>query len=178
MKRTAFILLSAQLLLLASCENEQTYSYLLKNEKKLIESYIKRNNINVVTVEPITEEEWGENDYFQLDDYFYYRLTAVGDTTIEPLAYNDDIIIRYRRYTLDEYADTLSAWNTNDAMSPVEFRVGETTSAVCDGWLQAIGMMKYHNAECRIICPSKLGFSDASTTVTPYVYDLKIKIRR
>ncbi|MBR1808728.1 MAG: DUF4827 family protein [Paludibacteraceae bacterium] len=178
MKKFAYVILFAQLLTLTACNNEQVYGNLLKQEKKLINSYIKRNNINIVTTEPLTEEEWGENNYYQLDDYLYYRLTSVGDTTIEPLEYNDDIILRYRRYTLDEYADTLSAWNTNDAMSPVEFRIGETSSAVCEGWYLAIGMMKYHNSECRIICPSKMGFNDASTSVTPYVYDLKIKIRR
>ena len=178
MKKLTYILLFAQVLLLASCNNQQVYGNLLKEEKKLIDNYVKRNNINIVTTEPQTKEEWGENTYYQIDDYFYYHLVSMGDTLIDPIAYNDDIIIRYRRYTLDVYADTVSAWNTNDSMSPISYRVGESTSDVCQGWFQAITLMKYHNAECRIICPSKLGFTDASTSVTPYVYDLRIKIRR
>jgi hypothetical protein len=38
--------------------------------------------------------------------------------------------------------------------------------------------MKYTDSQCEIIVPSKLGFVDDQTTVTPYVYILKIKVRQ
>ncbi len=160
-----------------SCNNQQSYGNELQAEKKLIEDYIKRNNIVIVKIEPLINE-WGENDYYEIDDYLYYHLVDPGDTTSAPLAYGDNISLRYRRYTLNEYSDTLSAWTTSDSASPVEFRMGTSSSKTCEGWLQAVGYMMYNNAQCRIICPSKLGFSDATNSVIPYVYDLKIKVRK
>ena len=38
--------------------------------------------------------------------------------------------------------------------------------------------MKYPDAQCEMIVPSKLGSSNDQTTVTPYVYILKIKVKQ
>ena len=38
--------------------------------------------------------------------------------------------------------------------------------------------MMYTNAECQIICPSKLGFTADQNSVTPYCYIMKMKIKR
>ncbi len=172
------LLLLSLVAVLGSCNgSSQVYGNQLQAEKKLIADYIKRNNINIIKVEPINEE-WGENDYLEIDDYLYFHLVNAGDIDGEPLAYRDYISLRYRKYTLNEYADTISAWTTNDAPSPIEFQIGITSSATCEAWLQAVGYMKYNNAECKIICPSKLGFTDDANSVTPYGYDLKIKVRK
>ena len=48
----------------------------------------------------------------------------------------------------------------------------------CTGWQVALKYMKYTDSECKIICPSKLGFSNENSAVIPYGYDLKIKIKR
>ena len=170
----AILALSA---ILSACNQARTYGSQLQEEKKLIASYIKRNNINILDSEPI-DGVWGENDYLEIDDYLYFHLVDQGETDGESLAYRDYISLRYRKYSLTEYADTISAWNTNDSASPVEFQVGVNSSATCEAWLQAIGYMKYNNSECRIICPSKLGFTEDVSSVTPYVYDLKIKVRK
>lgn len=163
-----------------SCDNAQVYGNQLQDEKELIKSYIKRNNINIIKAEPVDSlgEVWGENDYLEIDDYLYFHLVSAGDTDSEPLAYRDYISLRYRRYTLDIEADTVSAWNTNDSARPVEFQAGVSSDATCEGWMLAIAYMKYNNSECKLICPSKLGFTDDSNNVIPYVYDLKIKVRK
>lgn len=177
-KSLLLALLTPVIALLCSCNNSsQVYGNQLKAEKKLIADYIKRNNINVIKSEPI-DEPWGENDYLEIDDYLYFHLVSQGETDSEPLKYLDYIALRYRKYTLNEYADTISVWNTNDSPSPVEFQIGVSSSSTCEAWLQAIGYMKYNNAECKIICPSKLGFTEDATSVTPYGYDIKIKVRK
>jgi hypothetical protein len=54
----------------------------------------------------------------------------------------------------------------------------EQSNDACTGWQVALKYMKYTDSQCKIICPSKMGFSEENSAVTPYGYDLKIKIKR
>lgn len=179
MKKQIITLISLAIMaLICSCNNSsQVYGNQLAAEKKLIKNYIARNNINIIDEVP-ENGIWGENDYLEIDEYLYLHLVSQGDTTSDELAVRDYISLRYKKYTLTEYADTLSAWNTNDAASPIEFQYGVNSSAICSAWLKALPYMKYNNSECKLICPSKLGFSTDANTVTPYGYDIKIKVRK
>lgn len=170
-KSSYFLLCTLFLLLAVSCNNN-SYSKQLKAEKKLIAAYIERNNINIIESEP-EDGVWGEKDYLEIDDYLYFHLVSRGDTTHE-IQVRDEVLLRYKRYTLDENADTLSCWTTNEAASPVQFQYGVTSSSACSGWQEAVKYMKYHKSEAKIICPSKLGFTDEQSSVTPYGYDLFI----
>lgn len=166
------------LLLVTACkENYNIYSDQLKAERELIESYIKRKGIKVVTEEP---EIWADNVYWKHPDYdnFYFRLEQLGDTMQPEIEALDPVLLRFKRYTLEEYADTLSNWTTLDNPEPVrlEYMVSGETS--CTGWQVALTHMKYTNSHCKIICPSKLGFDEEKNSVTPYAYDLKIIIKR
>ena len=62
MKHILYILV---LLIIATGCNNNTYSKELKQEQKLIDNYIRRNNIQVVTEEP---EIWYDNLYWQVPD--------------------------------------------------------------------------------------------------------------
>ena len=179
MKRILPILTALLLTVLTACDNSDSiYSNLLQKEKNLINAYVKRNGINILKETP---ETWGANDYLELDDYLYYHPVQQGDTASEAVTSGDIVLIRYRKYTLNEEADTLSYWTTNDSAEPVEFTYGSTvsnSSVMCSGWLMAIQKMKYSNAECKLICPSKMGMKADGTSVTPYGYDLKIVIKK
>ena len=169
------MLLMSMTFILIGCNNN-TYSDDLKAEEELIESFIKRQGIKVVTEEPT---EWTENLYWKLPDYdnFYFHLTERGDTTLAELEAKDKVLLRYRQYTLDAYADTVSYWTTLDSPNPVEIQYLVQSSASCSGWQIALQHMKYSGAQCKIICPSKLGFSDQNSYVIPYGYDMKIQIK-
>lgn len=174
------ISLSALLLsivfILVGCNNN-TYSDDLKEEQKLIENFIQRQGIQVVTEEPT---EWKENVYWKLPDYdnYYFHLVNPGDTTSAELEAKDKVLLRYRQYTLEAYADTISNWTTLDNPNPVELQYMVSSSSSCTGWQIALQYMKHSDAECKIICPSKLGFSDQNSSVIPYGYDMKFKIKR
>ena len=169
------MLLMSMTFILIGCNNN-TYSDDLKAEEELIESFIKRQGIKVVTEEPT---EWTENLYWKLPDYdnFYFHLTERGDTTLAELEAKDKVLLRYRQYTLDAYADTISYWTTLDSPNPVEIQYLVQSSVSCSGWQIALQHMKYSGAQCKIICPSKLGFSDQNSYVIPYGYDMKIQIK-
>ena len=182
MKHTTvyFLCLSAVLLTLAflasSCRGN-SYSNQLKSEKKQIEQFMKLHKYNIIHEEP-DYDKWGENDYLELSEYCYFHLTVMGDTTTEKVETKDKINLRYKKFTLTANSDTLSYWNTNELPSPIEFQYNISSSAACTGWHRAIEKMKYTGSEGILICPSKLGFQNDASSVTPYGYQLKIQIRR
>jgi len=163
--------------ILSSCNKNSSYANEIKNEKKLIADYIKRNHINIIYEEP-EYMEWGEKDYLEVSDYCYFHLNVPGDTTSEEIVAGDYVNVRYRRYTLDVNSDTLSFWNTLEMAYPIQFQYGVSSSSACTAWHLALGKMKYTDAEGTIICPSKLGFTDDNSSVIPYCYDLKMQIKR
>lgn len=175
-KGIVYILL---LLSITGCKKNNVYSDLLKEERKKIESYIEREGITVVTEEPELDE-WTEDLYWQIPEYddFYFHMVELGDTTEAELEAKETVLLRFRRYSLDEYADTLYNWTTIDSPEPIELQYLVNSEVSCTGWQLALKYMKYNNAQCKIICPSKLGFSEENSSVTPFGYDLKIKIKR
>ncbi len=175
MKKILYILLIVVVsLLVVSCATN-SYAKSLEEEKELVADYIKRNNIKVIDTIPTV---WEENIYVEIDDYLYFHLSNPGDTASnDSIELGMGVNLRYRRYTLDVYADTVSYWTTMEAPNPISFRYGTQSNQTCTGWLKALPYMKYNNAEAKIICPSKMGFSEEQSTVTPYGYDLKIQLK-
>ena len=182
MKKIAFFILAVVALAnLSSCK-QNSYAQQLKDEKKLIADFIEREHINVIYEEP-ADGVWGEKDYLDLKsegyDNLYFHLVSVGDTLTPAIIKGDKVVLRYRRYTLDVNPDTVSYWTTAQTGYPKEFTYMTDFTEACAGWHYAIKHMRYTDSEAKIINPSKLGFSDAEqATVTPYGYDLKIKIKR
>lgn len=178
LSKTIHISLLSFVLILCSCnDSSNAYSNQLKEEEKLIQSFIRRQSITVVDTQP---EVWNEKTYWQVPDYdnFYFCLTNPGDTTKAPVETNDIILLRYIQYTLDAYADTIRLWNTIDNPYATQIRYWTSDDNACTGWQLAIKYMQYPGAQCKIICPSKLGFTTQSNNVTPYGYDMKIQIKR
>lgn len=178
MRKTSIYIISLLGLILASCNNN-TYSNALKEEEKLIENFIKRQGIIVVKDQPTTMEEWGDKVYWQVPDKdnFYFHLVEEGDTTQPALKVKDWVNLQYIQYTLDAYADTIHLWNTNDYQGNTP-QIQYMVSTECEGWQIALKYMKYSGAQCKIICPSKQGFTEDQTSVTPRGFDMKIKIKR
>lgn len=192
MRRNILFLVMTVMCVATGCNNN-TYSNLRNKEDKLIANYISRNGLVILTEEPTTDYVWGEKEYYKVQGYdnFYFHLISRGDSvyidSISPtkqdtvdlsIVLNDVIIARYRQFALTENADTLSYWTTLEQAYPYEFHYGNTSECECVAWHLAVKMMKYPDSQCEIIVPSKLGFSNEQSTVTPYVYILKIKVKQ
>lgn len=161
--------------LMASCDDSQTYAEQLDAEQALIQDFINRQGITVVTTMP-TKFPWDENVYYKTNSGLYFRLENQGDiNSLDSLETNDLVVARYLQYTLDEKADTLENSNTIQFPYPSEFRYLKYSEA-CAGWHEAVGLMKRNNAEAKIIVYSKLGFSSYLNSVTPIGYNMKIRI--
>ncbi len=177
MKKVLYLILALSALSIAACTSNNTYSRLLKKEKALISNFISRRNIHVVDTVP---QVWDSATYMKLPEFdnLYFQLTLPGDTSTEEVYDGDRILVRYRKYTLEEYADTIDHWTTVGASSPTEFKYMVNSNNACTAWHYAVKYMQYSGAQCRIICPSKLGFTEDNASVTPYGYDMSILINR
>lgn len=167
-------------LLMTSCAGN-TYSKQLQDEKKVIANYIEREKIHVIDTLPAEDFVWGEKDYCRVSgaDNMYFHLVHRGDTSRLPIIVNENVIIRYRKYTLTAESDTvIRDWTTLDNPYPTKFKYIVDKTNACAAWHKAVGLMKYTGAECKIICPSKQGFNADQTTVIPYGYDIKIQVER
>ena len=178
------------LLALTGCE-QQSYSTKRKQENKLIQNYLNRMGINVLETMPADDYVWKENDYYRVAGYddLYFHLVKRGDSIrignngdtihIDKVSGGETIVIRYKEYELTETSDTTSNWTTNDAPFPVEFKYdgyGDRSTS-CVGWQVAVGLMKYPESSCKVIVPSKQGFSAAVQDVKPYGYDLYMRVK-
>lgn len=200
MKKYVFYLLLGAGIVLSGC-NGNSYSRLRDKEDKLIDNYISRNNINVLTEEPSIDYVWGEKDYYEIQGYdrLYFHLVSRGDSVLidtlsdgstvkrdQSIVLNDIIVTRYKKFGLTEVADTLNYWTTLNQANPYEFFYGITSgtatgyTSICEaiGWHEAVRLMQYPNSECIIIVPSKQGFDADNTSVTPYGYRMKIKVKK
>lgn len=178
MRKIVIMMLAGMALVAAGCSSN-TYSNLRNQEDKLIANYISRNKLTILKEEPAADHIWAENEYYKVTGYdnLYYHPISRGDTTYEVVT-NDMIVMRYKKFELTENADTASYWTTLEQAYPMEFHYGNLTECEAVAWHVAIKLMKYTDSQCEIIVPSKLGFVDDQTTVTPYVYILKIKVRQ
>lgn len=181
------------LIIIASGCSSNTYSRLRDQEDRLIANYISRNNLQILKEEPSIDHVWGEKEYYKVTgvDNFYFHLISRGDSvrydTISPtkidtvdleIIPNDLIVARYKKFGLTENADTLSYWSTLDQSYPYEFHYTNLSECEATAWHLAIRLMKYPESVCEIIVPSKLGFNAEQSSVTPYAYILKIKVKQ
>ena len=172
-----FSLILASFVLFTGCKDDNvTYAEELKAEQELIADFLSRQQIQVVTVMP--EYPWPDKVYFKSKSGLYFRLESQGDKHLGDSVVPGDIIVtRFDQYTLGVKADTISYRSTIDKDRPVEFKYLDYTQA-STAWHEAVGYMKFNNAEAKIIVPSKIGFSAYSRPATPIGYDMQIRISR
>ncbi|MCQ2342539.1 MAG: DUF4827 domain-containing protein [Paludibacteraceae bacterium] len=175
-KHLTILLAAIACLSLVGCKPTNTYSKLLADEKKVINDYIEREGINIVDEIP---ETWGEKDYYAIPGYdnLYIHFIEQNPSATEVKA-GDIILLRYKKYGLTAYSDTTRYWTTDDGGFPISFQMGNMSDPYyCAGWTLAIQTMKYSGGHCRLICPSKQGFTEDNSSVTPRGYELKFTIK-
>jgi Domain of unknown function (DUF4827) len=177
MKRISYLIIIAfcSSIILSSCANT-TYATELQNEQTLIADYINRNNINVLSSVP-ANNIWGVNDYVLTASGLYFHLTSSGDTAVT-VQLSNEIVPRFKQYTLNAVSDTISNWSTVDSNGyPEDFIYGDYTQ-MCTAFHEAVSYMKHNNSEAKIIVYSKIGFKENWNPATPMGYQLKIKIKQ
>lgn len=164
-----FVSVCVLLLMSAACERSSNYSQQLKREQRQIDEYLSREGYTLLDEFP-SDTVFGEKEMYHFPDGIYIQILekGVGDT----IRHGDEIILRYRKSTLDEYAVVEDYWNTMDRPYPDVIKMGDLTNS-CEGWQQAFDVMQRSGAHANVIVPSQLG-RDA-TNVIPYLYEMKIR---
>ncbi|MDR2824564.1 MAG: DUF4827 domain-containing protein [Prevotellaceae bacterium] len=168
-----------------SC-SDQTYARQLKAEEKLIEEYIRRENINVLKNMP-DENSWKPNDYVKLDNGVYFHLEKAGVMN-DSIKKGDLALVRFKSYTLGIPASVVDMWSIIGIEQPPQFVWG-SAGQICDAWQSALSIMMRQHSEGKVIAPSKTGFnssnavsswgvSDDESSVTPRLYHLRLQIDR
>jgi hypothetical protein len=191
MKRISYLFFLSFLtsILASSCSSTETYAELLTTEKSLIQGYINRNNILVVSAFPVDtpwatkgKAAWvkdGRDVYVLLSDglYFHKVSPGVSETPSDTLVLGNTIVPRFKKYTLGVPADSVSNWNTVDYPYPPDFVYGDASSSnSCTAFQITAYYMKRNYSEAKIIVPSKIGFNADMLSVTPLGFDIKIQI--
>lgn len=174
--KNLIVFLCLGFLVFNSCVSEtETYEVQLNAEKKAISDYIKRNNIIVTETKPKVGE-WGTNIYYKTPNGLYIHIVdngVEGDTIVSGAI----VLARYYKISLTTPPDTVSRyWDPAIYPYPYEFPYQISDGYTSLAFHEAAGIMKNHNSVAKIIVPSKLGNDIDSESVTPYFYDLKIKI--
>jgi len=183
MKRISylFFLIFLASIFASSCSSTKTYSQLLNEEKDLMDGFIKRNNILVISGTPSENTTWvknGQDVYILTSTGLYFHMINTGDTVPnDTLEYKNMVVPRFKQYTLGVPSDTISNWTTIDFPYPSDFIYGDLTQS-CKAFQEAASYLKRNNSEAKLIVPSKIGFNADMMSVTPYGYDLKIKFQK
>ncbi len=164
----------------SACNKDKTFSQLQDEEQVVIQNYIQKNNIQVVTEKP-KSGEWGENVYYKSISGLYFHLIDEGVKT-DSVRDNVKVGYRYVEYDLDDNKSVrLRNWEPRDRQEPVIFIYGssEATNSLGVGIHEAIGLMKYKSSEAMIIVPAGLNtsaYSESREKLYPVSYHLKITV--
>ncbi|MDR0829307.1 MAG: DUF4827 domain-containing protein [Prevotellaceae bacterium] len=185
MKIKKILLLSILAIFCFSCEKSTNYSAQLKAEKKLIEHYLAKNNIEVVNtfiMDSILDTVPQKIFYHNGEDSIYFRLISKG--TGKVVETGDRVQVRYIESTLDDNPIVESYMTTSDLELPIEVIFGDLPSASSKvnynsvGWQSAIRLMHSSEAVAEFIVPSRIGLkkAEANNKLTPYHYKFTFKI--
>ena len=155
-------------LAVTSC-GDRDYEKLLDAEKSQIKAYINRNGIKVISSYP-SDSVWEDNVYYKTASGLYIHIDELGDTG-DSILPNMKIQASYLKKTLDVDPEVVLDY-TKD---PHEIVYGASSDA-STGLLEAIGIMHFHGAKAKFILPSRIANSTDMNAVTPYLYEMTIRL--
>lgn len=185
-----FFALLAVCLGFQACDNTKTYAEMLDDEKNVINEFIKKNNIKVISQSEFYEQDSttnvAENEYVQLASGVYMQIVDGGPVKTDTVKNNDQVLVRFMEYSLFD-ADTVVS-NLHEPAVVDEFRYTVSSSSIAGrfvqgymysyygssvpaGWLVPLTYVA-NRAHVKLIVPSKMGHENAMRYVYPYFYDI------
>ena len=178
MRKIPFLLIAFFAFIGFSCNDFESMQEKLRKEKKAIEAFIKRNDINVLNEYP-KDGVFGENDYFRTAEGLYIQVVDSGNGT-RVVPYIDEVQVRFD-YLLDikeHMSDETTGKYLGETLGlPKEFIYGNSASYAkdinhnlpCDGWALPLAYVG-ERAIVNLIVPSSLAGSSYSNNFTPLYF--------
>ena len=208
MKKLSYLLFAffALGLVFQACDNSETYAGRVSKERRWIRDYISRNNINVITENEFyandTTTDVTNNEYVYFDDSgVYMQIIKRGEGELMQNGERAEFLLRF----IEGYVETgdtlvtsnLIGTNSYDVMicskSSGEFTASFTQGnmysnygqTVPTGWLVPLSYIKPavqppndELARVKLIVPHSAGHQTASSSVTPYFYEITYQKKR
>lgn len=171
------------LVLLASCDNDQTYADRLNEERNAVNSYLANHRV-VMSIPEDSVFEVGENAPFyriDVDGNVYMQVLNAGDRKNDRAKTGEPIYFRYSRYNLSTwYADgTWTVYSGNEAgmdASSCSFNYGDYTLPSSSQWGYGLQYpLLFLGVECEVnlIIKSQYGLTGEISYVTPFFYHVR-----
>lgn len=205
MKKIGYLFLSLFVLGLCfqSCDDSETYADLKKKERRQIQSFIEKHNINVITESEFFAQDSttdvSKNEYVLFNDNgVYMQIEKKGSGEKIKDKEWKEVLVRFWEVYI-ETGDTTSVSNKLER-DPDVFMCRNTSgsftasftsgnmystygSSVPTGWLIPLsyinlGRIQSDLAKVRIIVPHSAGHSDASSSVYPCYYEITYQVGR
>lgn len=205
MKKIGYLFLSLFVLGLCfqSCDDSETYADLKKKERRQIQSFIEKHNINVITESEFFAQDSttdvSKNEYVLFNDNGVYMQIEKkgGGEKIKDKEWKEILVRFWEVYVetgdttsvsnkLERDPDVFMCKNTSGSFT-ASFTSGNMYStygsAVPKGWLVPLsyinlGRIQSDLAKVRIIVPHSAGHSDASSSVYPCFYEITYQVGR
>ena len=171
------------LVMLAACNNDQTYADRLNEERNAVNAYLANHRV-VMSVPADSVFEVGENAAFYRidpDGNVYMQVLNAGDRKNDRARTSEPIYFRYSRYNLATwYADgtwsiTSGNENTMDAVS-CSFNYADYTLPSSSQWGYGLQYpLLFLGVECEVnlVIKSQYGFTNEISLVTPFFYHVR-----
>ena len=182
MKKTAIFVLSFIALgfIYLSCENQKTAQEYIREEKKAIDRFITRMEIDVISKYP-TNHQFAENEYFKTNEGLYFQVVDSGrGKKINPFIDIEDVQVRFGflvnvKSYVSGYRDSIVP---PESILPMNFLSGPSGiygqpdpayNFSCVGWAIPLQYVN-EGAVVNMIVPSSLGNSSDNTNFVPRFY--------
>ncbi len=179
----AILLAITVLMMLAACNNDESYADRLNDERNAVNAYLANHRI-VMSVPEDTVFEIGENAPFyriDTDGNVYMQVLKAGDRINDRAKKSEPIYFRYSRYNLATwYAD--GVWkptdgneNTMDAAS-CSFNFSDYTLPSSSQWGYGLQYpLLFLGVECEVnlVIKSQYGLTNEISYVTPFFYHVR-----
>jgi hypothetical protein len=164
------------LIITSSCNNKKTYADYLKEEKKAIDLFIKKNNLNILSEFPKDGKFANEHDFYK-DPYsgVYFNIIDHGDATVKP-QWRQTIYIRFKGLHYFKSDDTTRYSNYQSSFPEELVYIGPVSSMTKDsytnaGWAVPLSYVG-HRGRVKMIVPFEMGSSYDRSSYHPSYYEL------
>lgn len=161
------------LLLVSSCNKGKTYADRLKDERKAIDLFIAKNDLNILSEFPKDGKFASKNDFYK-DPYtgVYFNIMELGEPV--ELSIRDEVYIRFKEVIYLKDNDTIK-YNNQEYFTETFY--GPVNSSTRDaytipGWMVPLSYNVKHTGKARLIIPFDMGSTyDRGTGYQPTFYD-------
>lgn len=184
-----------------ACDNTKTYAEMLDEEKDAVNAFIRDNKISVISEDEFKAQGYTtnleKNEYVSFTSNGIYMQIVEKGIEGDTIRNNNEVVVRLvetdiktrdttyfnvvlpgfeNRPDLYTYPDVFRYVDNGTSIAGVFLQGNmpsyQQSTDVPPGWLVALKYVT-NFGHVKIVVPSKMGYSEANRSVTPYFYDIR-----